>query len=170
MTDQSSGAYEPMPAAASEGPVSRGPAPAPVVTAARLMYASAALGILAIIVTLATKATLKKQILDRSPKLSGSQVDTALNVAIAFSIIIGLVVAVLYVVLAMQMVKGKSWARIVTLVLAGLGVLFGLLSLVQPAPVASRILSVIGLLLDIAIIVFLTRPASSAYFRGQAAR
>jgi hypothetical protein len=171
MTEQSSaGGYDPMPAAGPVGPAVRGPAPSSVLTTVRLMYAGAALGLLGVLSALLTKSTLKQQIADNNTKLTPDQVNTALNAAIAVTIVIGVIVVVLYILLAMQVGKGKNWARIVTLVLTGLGVLFGLLGFLQPAPALSRIVSVIGLLLDIAIIWFLTRSESSAYFRGQPAR
>ncbi|PZS33331.1 MAG: hypothetical protein DLM59_06625 [Pseudonocardiales bacterium] len=169
MSDQSNaGGYTPMPSAAAPGPAVRGPAPGSVVTAVRLMYAGAALGIVSIIVLLATKATLKQQIADNSPKLTAKEVDTALAIGVAFTVVVSLIVTVLYILLALQVGKGKGWARIVTLVLSGLGVLFGLAGFAQPAPAASRIVGIVGLLVDIAILVFLLRPDSNAYFRGGA--
>jgi hypothetical protein len=72
---------------------------------------------------------------------------------------------VLYILLALQVGKGKNWARIVTWVLASLGVLSGLAALAQPEPALSRILSIIGLLVDIAIIVLLAQRPSNEYFR-----
>ncbi len=77
---------------------------------------------------------------------------------------VGLIFIVLYVRLALQVRKGKNWARIGKWVLAAFGVLSALGSLVQTAPVASRVLSLIAGLIDIAIIVLLAQKRSSAYF------
>jgi xanthosine utilization system XapX-like protein len=50
-------------------------------------------------------------------------------------------------------------------VLAGLGILFGLIGLGSPAPGLSRILSILDLLIDVAIVVLLAQPVSSRYFK-----
>ncbi len=61
--------------------------------------------------------------------------------------------------------RGESWARIVTLVIAGLGVLSGLAAFVQPAAGLSRALGVVALVIDVAIIVLLAQRPSSQFFR-----
>jgi len=49
-------------------------------------------------------------------------------------------------------------------VLAGLGVLSALTSLAQPEPLLTRILSLIGAVIDVAIVVLLAQRPSNAYF------
>lgn len=161
-----SGGYASMPADQWRGPQEQGPrtAPAPVLTAVRLMFARAALSLLGLLALLATKSTLKEQILKSKPTVSGSQIDTLLSAAIGIGVVVGLVFIVLYVLLALQVRKGKNWARIVTWVLAGLGVLSALTSLAQPEPLLTRILSLIGAVIDVAVIVLLAQRPSSAYF------
>lgn len=161
-----SSGYDPMPAAAPLGPVTRGPAPAPITAAVRAMLVRAALGLIALFLVFATKSSMRDQIAKRSPSLTKAQIDTAVTVGVAFVVILGTVFIVLYVVLALQVAKGKNWARITTFVLAGLGVLGTVLSLLQPAPVLSRLVSLITGVLDIAIIVLLARRPSGEYFRG----
>ncbi|MDQ2748089.1 MAG: hypothetical protein M3Y44_00915 [Actinomycetota bacterium] len=159
------GAYNPMPGEPPRGPVTRGPAPAPVGNAVRLMFVRAAMGVLSLIALLATKDTLRKEVLKKNSGYSTQKLDDVVNAAVTIGIVIGLVFIVLYVLLALQVGKGKNWARIVTWVLAGLGVLSGLASFAQPEPALSRILGVIGLLIDIAIIVLLAQRPSNEYFR-----
>jgi hypothetical protein len=79
--------------------------------------------------------------------------------------VIGIVFIVLYVLLALQVRKGRNWARIVTWVLAALGVLNALGSLAQPQPGFSRVVGLIAGLIDVAIIVFLLQRPSNEYFR-----
>jgi nitrate reductase gamma subunit len=161
------GGYAPMTPEPFGGPdpVAPGPAPASVENAVRAMFARAALGIVGLIVLLATKSTLKERILEKNPSADAARVDTLLNSAVAIGTVVGLVFIVLYVLLALQVRKGKSWARIVTWVLAGLGVLGALASLVQPQPALSRVVSILAGLLDIAIIVLLAQRPSSEFFR-----
>ena len=71
--------------------------------------------------------------------------------------------------LAIQVRKGKNWARIVTLVLAGLGVLFGVLSLVGDGTGLEKGFRPRRLLLDAGIIVLLAMRPSSQYFAAQKA-
>ena len=89
--------------------------------------------------------------------------------AIGITVFFGLVFAVLYVLLAIQVRKGKNWARIVTFVLAGLGVLGGLLSLLGDGTGLEKGVGVIVLLVDIAIIVLLALKPSSEYFASRKA-
>jgi hypothetical protein len=69
------------------------------------------------------------------------------------------------VLLAMQVRKGKNWARIVTWVFAGLGVLGSLGSIVQVAPPLSHVVSIVTGLLDLAVIILLAQRSSNEYFR-----
>jgi hypothetical protein len=159
------GPYNPMPGEPPRGPIMMGPAPAPVTNAVRLMFVQAAISVLGFIVLLATKDTLRKEILKKNSGYSAQKLDDVVNAAITIGIVVGIIFTVLYVLLALQVGKGKNWARIVTWVLASLGVISGLASFAQPEPALSRVLAIIGLLIDIAIIVLLAQRPSNEYFR-----
>lgn len=73
----------------------------------------------------------------------------------AVLIIIGLI----YLVLAYGLWTGKDWARVISLILAGLGAVLSLLSLLRGGVVA-----IITLLLDVLIVYYLTRPNVKAFF------
>jgi len=133
--------------------------------AVRLMFVRAAFGLIGLVLVLATKSSMRAQIAKRTPSLTKAQIDTAVTVGVAFGVILGIVFIVLYVVLALQVAKGKNWARITAFVLAGLGILGAVLSLLQPATALSRVASLIAGLLDAAIIVLLARRPSGDYFR-----
>ncbi len=168
MTDLNADGYGQMPAEQPTGPASRGPAPAPVLTAVKLMFVRAVLGLLSLLTLFATKSSLKAQILKANPTADTSKIDTLLSAAIGVSVVIGLVFVVLYVLLALQVRNGRNWARIVTWVVAGLGVLSGLASMMQPAPALTRVLTLIAVVLDIAVIVLLAQRPSGAYFKPAA--
>jgi len=146
-------------------PPPAGPPPQPVVTAARLMFVGAGLGLINLIVVLASKSSLRDQIARKNPDFDAHQLDTAVNAAVAVGIVFGIIFTVLYVLLALQVQKGKNWARIVTWILAALGVLGALASLAQTTTGGSRVLSLISGVLDVAIIILLAQKVSNAYFR-----
>jgi O-antigen/teichoic acid export membrane protein len=154
-----------MPGEPLRGPITKGPAPAPVQNAVRLMLVQAALSVLGFIVLLATKDTLRKEIAKKNTSYDTTKLDDVVNAAVTIGIVIGLIFTVLYILLALQVGKGKNWARIVTWVLASLGAVAGLASFAQPEPALSRILSILGLAIDIAIIVLLAQRLSNDYFR-----
>ncbi len=160
--------YPPMPPEPSQGLPTGTAAPPPVLNAVRLMLARAAIGVVSLIVLLATKSTLKSEILKNNHSADPARLNSLLNGAIAVGVVIGLVFLVLYVLLAFQVRKGKNWARIVTFVLAALGVLSVLGSIAQPAPTPSRVISVIAGIIDLVIIVFLAQRPSREFFRPRA--
>lgn len=144
-------------------------APPEVVRVVQLMFLRVALGILNTLLAFASADSIKDSIRDNDPNLSPDQVDSAFAVAVGVTVFFGLVFAVLYVLLAIQVRKGKNWARIVTWVLAGLGVLGGLLGLLGNSTGLEKGLGVIILLVDAAIIVLLAMKPANEYFAARKA-
>jgi len=159
------GSYPSAAPAAWDAPVLQGPPPSPVVNAFRLLLVQAALGLVNIVVALTTVDAIKEQVLKTSPELEPSLVDTSVSVAIGIAVVFGIIGIIVWTLLAFKVRAGKNWARIVTFVFAGLGLLSGLASFAQPASAISHILSLVGVAITIALIVLLTRPASADYFR-----
>jgi hypothetical protein len=148
-----------------------GPAPAEVVRASILMFVQAALGLIGLIFNFADADGIKDSIRDSDSSLTPDQVDSAYTLSLTFALIIGLIFAAAYVLLAIQVRKGKNWARITTLVIAGISIVFGLLGLAASAPALSRVLGIIGLLINIAIFVLLMlRPAREFFASRRAVR
>jgi hypothetical protein len=157
--------YAPMPPETSKAsPV--GPAPSTVLNAVRLMFINAGLSLIGLLVLLATKNDLRKALRDNNSGASAKRIDDLANSAITIGIVVGVVLLVLYVLLALQVRKGKNWARIVTWVLAGLGVLSGVLGLFGTGTGLEKVVAVLLLLVDAAIIVLLTRKPANEYFAG----
>jgi len=140
-------------------------APSTVQNAVRLMFLLAALGILGVIIVFADKSSLRKAIEDANTSYSTSQINDAVNTAIAVGVVIAIVLIVLYVLLALQVRKGKNWARIVTWVLAGLGVLGSISNLAQPQAALTKGVAGIELVLYVVLIVLLAMKPSNDYFR-----
>lgn len=156
--------YEAQPAAVE--PVEK---PSTVTRAVQLMYVGAALSVVGIVVTWATKSQLRDQVAAASPSLTPDQVDTALTVSLGFASVVGLVGVGLWVWMALANQAGKSWARVVATVLGGLGLAGALFSL-RSATGISIVLQLVSVLLAITILVLLWRPASSAYYKARSAR
>jgi hypothetical protein len=137
-----------------------GPAPSTVVNAARLMLLRSAIGVISLIVLFATKDDLKRRIHEDQP-------DANVNAALGVAAGIGIVILVFYVFLAFQIRKGANWARIVTFVIAGLGILGALISFGQPDPPLSRALGIVVALIDVAVVVLLASGRSNRFFKRQ---
>lgn len=140
-------------------------APSTVQNAVRLMFALVALSVISLIVVFADKNSLRNAIEDHNPSFDSSKVDSAVNTAVAVGAVIGIILIVLYVLLALQVRKGKNWARIVTWVLSGLGALGSVSNLAQPEATLTKIVAVIELVIDIVLIVLLALRPSNDYFR-----
>jgi hypothetical protein len=144
-------------------------APMEVIRASQLMFVRVAVGIISAIVAFASSDAIKDSIRNNDPSLTEDQVNSAYNVGVGVAVVFGLIFAVLYILLAIQVRKGKNWARIVTWVLAGLGVLSGLLSLFGNGTSLEKAVDILLLLIDIAIIVLLSRKPSNDYFTAMKA-
>jgi hypothetical protein len=166
--------YQPYPSSGqSAGPL-RPPAPAPVRTAVRLMYAGAAVSAVQLIIGLAliiidVKAAARGRFWGIS--VTAPQVRPIL---VTVWIVVGLVVIALWLWMARANGQGRTWARILSTVLFGLATL-QLISdwqqAVSPAgtiePVLGLLLAVLGWLPGLAAVWLLWRPASSAFFKRQ---
>jgi phosphatidylserine synthase len=160
--------YNPMPPAPPPGyqpQQPKGPAPSTVINAVRLMFASVVLSVIGLVVAFTTKDQLRKAIRDSDSGLTTKQVNDAVNIGLGVGAVIAIVLIVLYVLLALQVRKGKQWARVVTWILAGIGVLGSVSNLARPDTGLGRILAVIQLAVYIGIIVFLMLRPSTDYFR-----
>lgn len=151
------------PATGGHVPAAAGPPP-PVANAVRLMLARAALSLLGLVALFLTQDSLRQQVVESDPSLSGGTVDTAVTVALVGGAVFAVLFVALYLFLASQVRRGRSWARTTTLVLAGLSALSGLASLLQPAPSLSRVIGLVVLGLDIAIFALLLSPRSGPFF------
>lgn len=167
MSDQtcSGGNYPSMPPA--PGGPGLGAPPAQVTNAVKLMFVRATISVLGLLVVLLTRDSLRETLQRQNPALGSGGLDTAVTAAVGFSLVFGLVYLVLYVLLALQVQKGRSWARIVTLVLTGLSVLSGLYGLVAAAPALSKGIAVLTLVVDIGIFVLLVSKPAGEFFRAR---
>jgi hypothetical protein len=155
----------------------RPPAPAPLLTAVKLMYAGAAVSTVELIIGLALiivdiKAAARGRFLGHS--LTAPQTRPLI---ITVWIVLGLVVIALWLWMARANGQGRNWARILSAVLFGLATLQLRGDLQQPVSHAGfgvtvlyygvTALSVAGWLVGAAAVWLLWRPASSAFFKSR---
>ena len=143
--------------------------PSSVTRAVQLMYVGAALSVVGILVAWTTKDQLREQVEAASPTLSPEAVDSATTISLGFATVVGLVGVGLWLWMAAANGAGRSWARVLATVLGALGALSAVFSLTTGTGVTIA-LQLLSLVLAVAILVLLWRPASSAYFQARSAR
>ena len=139
--------------------------PAEVVRAVQLMFARVGLGVVNASITLFSGTAIKDALRAEDPSLAPAEVAEKYTQIAATAVFLAAVLAVLYVLLALRVLHGRSWARIVTWVVAGLGLLGGAFGLFATGTDLEKGVVVVGLLVDAAIVVLLARPRANAYFR-----
>lgn len=168
----------PVPGGQARGP--RGPRPSTVTAAVGLMAFLILLNLVAIVVALTNRDILedaaRAQLEAQDQAVSESAVDTQTTVSLVATVVIGLLLAVAFVVLALLLLRGSNVARIITWVVcglflcdAGLGTVFSALGAADSLPgwyvaysyvtLALQVLAYVGV-----IVLLLLRP-SNAFFR-----
>ena len=165
--------YQPYPSSGQPAEPLRPSAPAPVLTAVKLMYAGAAVSAVELIIGLALiivdiKAAARGRFLGHS---LAAQKPLVITVWIVF----GLVVIALWLWMARANGQGRNWARILSTVLFGLATLQLRGDFTQPVSHAGfgatvlyyggTALFVAAWLVGAAAVWLLWRPASSAFFK-----
>ncbi|HTT50218.1 MAG TPA: hypothetical protein VMH35_02290 [Streptosporangiaceae bacterium] len=174
--------YQPCPSAGQPAEPPRPPAPAPVLTAVKLMYAGAAISTVALILWLAigigdVSAAARGRWLGHS--LTGDLLSQLQPLIITMLMVAGLVMIALWLWMARANGQGRDWARILSTALFGLAALQLISIWSQPvAHVGSggtvpgwivsmltwRIVPALTCLTGLAAVWLLWRPASSAFF------
>ncbi len=144
-------------------PDAKGPAPASVQNAVKLIWVRVALSLIATVVTFTMIDDLVDDTLASASGAGVSESAARASVigVLIFSFIIGVALTALF---AYFIGKGANWARIVYTVLAVLSILSSVFTL-GGQPALLLILGVVGLLLTVATLVLLFRPESNAYFK-----
>lgn len=155
------------------GPMPRGnepdraePAPREVQTSVKLWFASIALSLIgAVLGLLLTDRDKAVQSLlgSGTSGITRSQAETAVTVGLVVGLVIVLVLIALEVFFIVKMRTGRNWARITLTVLGALSVLSGLFGL-RGGVTFGGLVNLVSILLVAAAIVFMFRPAASAYF------
>jgi len=181
--------YQPYPSSGQPAEPPRPPAPVPVLTAVKLMYAGAAISTVTVIIVLALIPAVKAALRTANPSLTAAQVRDV-NVLITLAIVFGLAVVALWLWMARANGRGRNWARIVSTVLFGLATLelirarphysggylahfnvgghvYSVIHSVFGATVLGVIVPVLLWLIGLTAVWLLWRPVSSAFFKPQ---
>lgn len=145
----------PAPELGSMVPIQR---PGLVTFAAVIEFIGAGLAIVAGLLFMFGGALFAALFAEVSDELAG-----ATGVLFVVAGLVALLFATLLIFIGIGLLKGQSWARIVAIVFAAIGLLFGILSLVSGDAEALLPLAVHGL-----VLFALIRPASAAWFRDAA--
>jgi len=163
--------YQPYPSSGQPARPLRPPAPAPVRSAVKLMYAGAAVSIVSLIISLASIGDIKSYHLRwNDHSITAAQLSQWSPLIITVAIVAGLIVPALWLWMARTNGRGRDWARILSTVLFGLATLdlptvFGTpihfeVGVTEPGPVF-----VLTWLVGLAAVWLLWRPASAAFFK-----
>jgi hypothetical protein len=159
--------YQPYPSGDRPVEPLRPVAPAPVLTAVKLMYAGAAVSTVSLIISLADIGGSKAAIRKARPSLSTAQVNQLNTFIVTLAIVSGLVGIGLWLWMARANGQGKSWARILSTVLFCLATLdlVGVFS--EPKTALSLIFPILTWLVGLGAVYLLWRPESTAFFKPQ---
>jgi hypothetical protein len=163
--------YQPYPTG-GQGPATppQGPAPQPITTAVRFMYAGAALSAIEIIIGLTTIGSLKHAIRSQYPNYTASQIHTAEVAGVAVAVVIGALAIGLWLWMARANGRGRNWARIVASVLFGFNTIDLLTLIGRPHPAISLVFALLVWLVGLGAIFFLWQRESTAYFQAMSGR
>lgn len=150
--------------------------PQEVETAFRLWIGSVIVGLIGAVLTflqLPALIDVAIQSTPATPGLSEENLRLGIQVGIIVGAVVGLAFVALYLLFTFKMRAGRNWARIVLTILGGLSIIFTLFSLgtigQQFASGAlgavTGVLTILQLLLEIAAIYFMFRPAANQYFQ-----
>lgn len=150
--------------------------PAEVETAFKLCITQVVLGLLGAILSFTLVPTLVDQALAQAggAGIPADQLRAAATVGAISGLVFGIVLIGLFLLFAFMMRNGRNWARIVLTVVGAISVISNLLSVgtygqlfaMGIVGIISVVLSIIGLVLTIAVIYFMFRPAANQYFKG----
>ena len=146
-------------------PVARGPRPAAIDMAVKLIWANVAISLITTVITFFLLDSIVDQALDDAGVASTVDTD-AVRTGAVVGAVIGIIISVAIAALLAHFIgKGANWARIVYTVLAVLGILLSVFGL-GSQPILLLLLSVVSLVITAAAVFYLWKPESSAYFSG----
>lgn len=145
--------------------------PQPIVTAARLMWAGAALQLVGGLSVLLSRDSMRENLIEtnaeqRSP-LTPQQIDAAVNFSVSGSIFLAVIASVVWLWMASANKKGRSWARTTSTVLGGLNIVMTLWLLTGGGGVSGALnvlFSLLPIVIAATVLYLLYRPESGAYY------
>jgi hypothetical protein len=147
-------------------PAVKPPMPNTVKLAVNMMYAGMVIGLIRIVIGLSELNKVKSYLRDHG--YAQSTIDSDKNVFVAGIIVGGLIGAGLWLWMALATRAGHNYARIVSTVFFGIGVLTSISGLGSGwVPIVDKLFSALILLIGLLAIIFVWNPQSGPYFRRQ---
>lgn len=145
-------------------PPNRIATPPEVLLSVKLWFASIIVGLVGgILVFALTDQTAAMQAMaDSDTGLTEDQLQAAVTIGLVIALVLAVILLALQVFFVLKMKAGRNWARIVLAVLGGLSIVSALPGLADFS--AGTAVNLISVLLLIAAIVFMFRPAANPYF------
>ena len=141
--------------------------PRPVLFAVRLMYAGAALEVIALIVTVLTAGSVRSALAARHPGYTAAQLHAA-EVVRTVPVVVGAVLTIgLWIWMARENGKGRNWARFVSAAFFGINTVDLLISLILVAAAATLVMGLVIWLVGLAAIVLIFSTAAGPFYRQQ---
>lgn len=160
--------YEPYPVPGPEPEPERIQPPNSVRNAVKLMYAGAALEVIALVVSLLTRGSFKSAILKAHPGYTPAHLHVVENDRAA-PLVIGAVIAIaLWLWMAWANGRGRNWARILSAVFFGINTLDLIVAFAVIRAAPSSIVGIVIWIVGLAAIILLFRKESGPYFRPRA--
>ncbi|HEX2363301.1 MAG TPA: hypothetical protein VHI11_14630 [Jiangellaceae bacterium] len=155
---------DPLPAAPPIAP--GGVPPTSLLAAVKLMYVGAGLSLLGMLFALATRSQLRDQMLEEDLEQTAAELDRAVNMASAVSVVIGLIAVGLWLWMAQANGRGEAWARIVATVLFGLNIVLTAYNFAQTTGFGV-VINITSIVLSGAILWLLYRKDANAYYAAR---
>ena len=146
-------------------PQDRGPVPNTVRLAVALMFVGAAAALVGIVVTLTNMDHIRELFENTVPKMEPDKIDNATTFAIIQQIVLNVLRAAIWVVLALYVRQGRQWARIVSTLVALLGVGLILRGVGGTEELGANIAGWGQIVCGVLAVVLIWLPPSMAWFR-----
>jgi hypothetical protein len=161
--------YEPYPTPGQMPEPQRISPPRSVQNAVKLMYAGAAVEVIALVVALIARNSIKSALLKIHPNYTAAQLHAAVTLQ-TISLVIGAAIATgLWLWMAWANGRGHNWARILSAVFFGISTLDLILTAAAVRAPGSLIVGFVIWLIGLATIVLLFSRDSNAFFRQPSA-
>jgi hypothetical protein len=145
-------------------PQDRGPVPGTVRIAVLLMFLGALAALVGIVVTITNIDHIRQLFENTSPKMTPDKAASATTFAVVEQVVLNVLRAAIWVVLALFVRQGRQWARVVSTLLAVLGVLL-MLRGVGPDELGAMISGWGQVACGVLAVILIWLPPSMHWFR-----
>jgi drug/metabolite transporter (DMT)-like permease len=143
----------------------RGPLPNTLRIAVLLMFVGALAALVGVVVTLTNTDHIRQLFEDTVPKMTPDKIDSATTFAIVQQIVLNVIRAAIWVVLAIFVRQGKQWARILSTLVTIVGVALILRGIGETDELGSAIAGWGQVVCGVLAVILIWLPQSMPWFR-----